>query len=49
MREERQRRGRKEVVNDQGDKFSQGAVVCSLGDLFSRLVLWLYCMASVSS
>ncbi len=33
MREER--RGRKGVVNDQGDKFSLGAV----GGLFSRLVL----------
>ncbi len=36
------------------DKFGQGGVVCSLwrsfvafGDLVSRLVLWLYCMASV--
>ncbi len=56
MREEGQRRGRKGVINDQGDKFGQGGVVCFLcrsfvlfGDLFSRLVLWLYCMASVSS
>ncbi len=56
MREEGQRRGRKGVINDQGDKFGQGGVVCFLwrsfvlfGDLFSRLVVWLYCMASVSS
>ncbi len=49
MREEGQRRGRKGV-----DKFGQGGV-CSLwrsfvlfGDLFSRLVLWFYFMASVS-
>ncbi len=51
VREEGQRRGRKGVV----DKFGQGGV-CSLwryfvlfGDLFSRLVLWFYLMASVSS
>ncbi len=31
MREERQRgQGEKGVVNDQGDKFGQGGVVCSL-------------------
>ncbi len=51
VREEGQRREKKGVV----DKFGQGGV-CSLwryfvlfGDLFSRLVLWFYFMASVSS
>ncbi len=51
MREEGQRREKKGVV----DKFGQGGV-CSLWryfvlfeDLFSRLVLWFYFMASVSS
>ncbi len=41
-----ERRGRKGVINEQGDKFGQGGVGV-LGDLFSRLVLLFCCMASV--